>query len=108
MKKSAKEILEDNFEAKNESFLFYLKERSLFNKDAFRQLYDSIRKVAEEEVAISRTAQQIVIIYGQILQYFLYHFDKNDSYKITNMPENYNKMIEYLDKSVEYYFKTRI
>ena len=108
MKISARQILEDNFEAKNESFLFYLREKSLFNKDAFRQLYDSIRKVAEENVAISRTAQQIVVVYGQILQYFLYHFDKNDSYKIANMPENYNKMIEYLDKSVEYYFKTRI
>lgn len=108
MKKSARQILEDNFEAKDESFLFYLREKSLFNKDAFRQLYDSIRKVAEEDVSISRTAQQIVVVYGQILQYFLYHFDKDDSYKIANMPENYNKMIEYLDKSVEYYFKTRI
>ncbi|MBR3676922.1 MAG: hypothetical protein IKN71_07300 [Alphaproteobacteria bacterium] len=108
MKKSAKQILEDNFESKNDSFLFYLREKSLFNKEAFRQLYDSIRKVADDDVAISRTAQQIVIVYGQILQYFLYHFDKDDSYKIVNMPENYNKMIEYLDKSVEYYFKTRI
>lgn len=108
MKKSARQILEDNFEAKNDSFLFYLREKSLFNKEAFRQLYDSIRKVAEEDVSISRTAQQIVVVYGQILQYFLYHFDKDDSYKIANMPENYNKMIEYLDKSVEYYFKTRI
>lgn len=108
MKKSAKQILEDNFESKNDSFLFYLREKSLFNKEAFRQLYDSIRKVADDDVTISRIAQQIVIIYGQILQHFLYHFDKNDSYKITNMPENYNKMIEYLDKSVEYYFKTRI
>ena len=108
MKKSAKQILEDNFESKNDSFLFYLREKSLFNKEAFRQLYDSIRKVADDDVAISRTAQQILIVYGQILQYFLYHFDKDDSYKIVNMPENYNKMIEYLDKSVEYYFKTRI
>jgi len=108
VKMDAKQVIEDNFEKKNGSFLYYLHEKSLFNKDAFRQLYDSIRKVAEEDVVISRTAQQIMGVYGQILQHFLYHFDKNDSYKITNMPENYNKMIEYLDKSVEYYFKTRI
>ncbi len=104
----AKQILEDNFEEKNKSFLYYLHEKSSFSKDAFKQLYESIRTAAEDNVNINRTAQQITHIYGQILKCFLYHFDKNDKYKIANLPENYNKMIEYLEKSVEYYFTTRI
>ena len=104
----AKKILEDNYKAENESFVYFLKEKSLFNKDAFRKLYESIRSLADDEVEISRTAQQINGVYGQILKFFLYNFDSNDPYKIINLPENYNKMLSYLDDAVEYYFSTRI
>ncbi len=103
-----KQILEDNFKEENESFTYYLHEKSTFNKELFKQLCENIRASAEDGVGISRTAQQITHIYGQILKCFMYHFDKKDSYKISNLPENYNKMIEYLEKSVEYYFTTRI
>lgn len=104
----AQQVLQDNFEEKNESFLYLLHEKSLFNKEAFRQLHDAIRALADQNVEISRNAQKIAFIYGLTLKCFLYHFDKNDKYKITDMPENYNKMIELLEKSVEYYFTTRI
>ena len=104
----AEQILEDNATEKEGSFLCYLHEKSSFDKELFHQLYDSIRAAAEKDIAVSRTARQIMHIYGQILKCFLYHFDKDDNYKIINLPENYNKMIEYLDKSVEYYFSTRI
>lgn len=104
----AEQILQDNFEEKNNSFLYFLHEKSLFNKEAFHELYDAVRAIADKDVNISRNAQKIMFIYGQILKCFLYHFDKNDKYKITKLPENYNKMIEFLDKSVEYYFTTRI
>ena len=80
----------------------------MFDKAAFRQLYDAIRVVADDEVEISRTAQQITFIYGKILKFMLYHFDAQDPYSIINLPENYSKLIEYLDNSVEYYFATRI
>ncbi|MBQ9270938.1 MAG: hypothetical protein IJ218_01560 [Alphaproteobacteria bacterium] len=104
----SQQIIEDNFAEKNDSFLYFLHSKSMFNKDSFRALYEAIRATAEQDVDISRTAQKIAIIYGRILQCFLYHFDKNDTYKIINMPENYNKIIELLEKSVEYYFVTRI
>ena len=104
----AQQILQDNFEEKNESFLYFLHEKSLFKKEAFRQLHDAIRALADQNVEISRNAQKIAFIYGLTLKCFLYHFDKNDKYKITDLPENYNKMIELLEKSVEYYFTTRI
>ena len=105
---SAKDILEDNVDAKNSSFLYYLHNKSEFNKEAFKKLYAAIRVLADEEVGISRAAQDINYVYGQILKCLLFHFDKNDEFKINNLPENYGKLIEYLDKSVEYYFRTRI
>ena len=105
---SAKEILEDNVSAKNKSFLYYLRNEAKFNKEAFKKLYASIKILADNEVGISRTAQQINYVYGQVLKSLMFHFDKDDEYKITALPENYGKMVEYLDKSVEYYFKTRI
>lgn len=104
----AKTVLENNYEHKNNSFLYYLHEKSMFDKDAFRQLYEAIRTAAEDEVEISRTAQQIAFIYGQFLKFMLYHFNSEDPYRVTNLPENYNKLIEYLENSVEYYFTTRI
>lgn len=105
---SARDILEDNVEAKNSSFLYYLHNKSEFNVGSFKKLYAAIRVLADEEVGISRAAQDINYVYGQILKCLLFHFDKDDEFKINNLPENYGKLIEYLDKSVEYYFKTRI
>ena len=105
---SARDILEDNVAAKNKSFLYYLRFEAIFNKDAFKKLHASIKVLADSEVEISRTAQQINYVYGQVLKNLLFHFDKDDEYKIKDLPENYGKFIEYLDQSVEYYFKTRI
>ena len=104
----ALKIIEDNYNTQKGSFLFYLRECSSYNKEAFQKLHDSIRAAAEADIKVSETTRQIAFIYGQILKSFLYHLDTNDDYKILNFPQNYNKIIEYLDKSVEYYFVTRI
>ena len=88
---SAKDILEDNVDAKNKSFLYYLRNEASFNNNAFKKLYASIRVLADDEVGISRTAQQIAYVYGQVLKCLLFHFDKNDDFKISNLPENYSK-----------------
>ena len=104
----AQTIIQDNFEAKNNSFLYFLREKSTFNKESFNQLCNAVHSVADENVEISRNAQKIMFIYSAILKCFMYHFDKNDDYTITDLPDNYNKMIALLDKNVEYYFATRI
>lgn len=103
-----KQILIDNVEAKNSSFMYFLREKSEFNKDSFQQLCGSIRALADSEVEISRTAQQIMTVYASVLQCFMYHLDKSDVYKISNFPHDYSKMVDILDKSVKYYFNTRI
>lgn len=105
---TAKIILEDNANAKNDSFLYYLRCKSEFNTDAFKKLCTAIHALTDEDVDISRTAQQINYVYGQTLKCFLFHVDNDDEYKITNLPKNYSKLLDILEKNVEYYFKTRI
>lgn len=105
---NATEILENNYTVQNDSFTFILRENGRFEKEALRQLCESIYQLAETNVNISRTAAQINTVYGMVLKLFLYHFDPDDSFHITNLPENYNRMIEQLEKSVSFYFNTRI
>lgn len=108
IKMDALTVIEDNFEAKNNSFLYYLREKSLFSKEALRQLCESVHTVAEQEVNIAAVALKLHTIHIQTLEAFLYHFNPDDPYKIINMPENYNKMLFQLEKCIDFYFKTRL
>ena len=105
---SAQDILKSNSEIKEGSFLYYLQRKQMFNVDAFKLLYNAIRQAADEKIEISESARDINFIYGQTLQCFMYHFDKNDRFKIANVPDDYNRFLKYLEDSVSYYFKTRI
>ena len=107
-KMNALEILEDNYVLQNNSFLYYLREKSLFNKEAFKQLYDSIYALSEQNVEISAVALKIHMIHYKIIEAFMYHFDTDDAYQIKNLPDNYNKILAQLEKAVAFYFQTRI
>lgn len=104
----AYEVLDNNYKISHDSFLYYLQNKRIFYKDGFRQLCESIYALAEDNINITQTAAKINKVYGQILKCFLYHFDTNDPFIITNLPDNYNRMISQLEKSVEFYFNTRI
>ena len=104
----AQTILEDNYNLANNSFAYFLQDKSSFNKDALRNLCEAIHAIAESGVSLGQDAMKINTIYGRTLKCFLYHFDSSDPFKISNLPTNYNKMIEQLEKSVKYYFSTRI
>ncbi|MBP1531922.1 MAG: hypothetical protein ILA52_00275, partial [Alphaproteobacteria bacterium] len=58
-KLSAKDIIDNNFNQQKGSFLYFLQDKSLFDKAAFKELLEAVKKAADEEVGISRTAQQI-------------------------------------------------
>ena len=105
---SAEEILDNNYEKKGESFLYYLQEKHIFHKDSLRLLCEAVYTLAEENVYISRRAAKITTVYGNVLKCFLYHFDPDDPYQINNLPDNYNRMISQLEKCVNFYFSTRI
>ena len=105
---SAIDIINDNYTVKNNSFLYYLLNKGLFNRETFRQLYDSVSEITEQDVAISEVALKLYTIHTKILEAFLYHFNASDPYKISNLPENYNKILQQLEKCILFYFKTRI
>ena len=107
-KMNAFQVLDDNYNMQNNSFLYYLREKSIFNKEAFKQLYDSIYALAEQNVEISAVALKIHIVHYRIIEALMYHFDADDAYKITNLPENYNKILAQMEKAVVFYFQTRI
>ena len=105
---SVQDILKSNFEGQEGSFLDYLQHKQQFHREAFKQLYDAVRQAADEKIEVSEAAREINFIYGQVLKCFMYHFDKNDHFAITNLPEDYNRILKYLEDSVSYYFNTRI
>ena len=107
-KMDAFQVLDDNYNIQNNSFLYYLREKSSFNKEAFKQLYDSIYALAEQNVEISAVALKIHIVHYRIIESFMYHFDTDDAYQIKNLPETYNKILAQLEKAVAFYFQTRI
>lgn len=104
----AYEILDSNYKIEDGSFIYYLLNKRIFHKDKLRQLCESIYAVAEDNINLAGSTTKINVIYGQILKCFLYHFDPNDPYVITNMPENYNRIITQFEKCVQFYFNTRI
>lgn len=105
---NAREILDANFEIKEGSFLYYLQNKQTFRKEAFRELYESIKQLSDENVGITDTARKINFVYGQVLKCFMYHFDVADAYKIAKLPPQYNKILQLFENNVFYYFQTRI
>ena len=104
----AQMILDDNYNSNNGSFAYFLQNKAVFNKEALRKLCEAIRLVADSGITLGQDALKINAVYGRTLKCFLYHFDAADPYAINNLPKNYNKMIEQLEKTVQYYFSTRI
>lgn len=105
---NAREVLDANVEIKAGSFLHYLQNEQTFRKDAFKELYESIKQLSDENVGITDIARKINFVYGRVLKCFMYHFDAEDAYKITNFPSQYNKFLQLFENNVFYYFQTRI
>ncbi len=98
-------ILNDNFEAKDNSFLYYLHEKNYFHEKAFSELCGSITGLYShsQNKVISG---QICFIYGQVLKHIIYHFDPNDLSRISNLPCDYNERLTILENAVTEYFSS--
>lgn len=91
----ALKIVNDNYAAANDSFLFYLHERDRFYADKFEVLCDAVQSLAGCTDSI--TAQKIEHSYQNILKEIIYHFDPHDSSHIKDLPENYTEYLEMFD-----------
>lgn len=97
-------VLNDNFEAANNSFLYYLHEENFFHETAFSELCSSLSALCHTHPHDKVVSAQICLIYGQVLRHIIYHFDPGDLSQISNLPCNYNEELETLERIITKYF----
>lgn len=100
----ALKVLNDNFEAENHSFLYYLHEESYFHETAFSELCGSLSSLCDTHPQDKMVSAQICFLYGQVLKHIIYHFDPGDLSRISNLPCNYNEELETLERIIRNYF----
>ena len=94
----AKQIIFNNSQAGENSFVFDLHERQVFTEKLFWEYYDSIAALvtADDEKTLELT-RLITDNYQVILKYIIYHFNPRDAYHMKSFPKNYLDYIERLD-----------
>ena len=99
----ALKIVNDNYAAANDSFLFFLHERDRFCADKFEALCQSVEALAacSDDAVLTR---KITHCYQNILKEMIYHFNPNDSSVIADMPENYAEYLEQFDCALARYY----
>lgn len=100
---NAKKIIEDNYNAANDSFLFWLHERDSFRADRFDELCQSVEALAQDKISLGM-ARTVTHIYQCILKELIYHFNPNDSSVIKDLPDNYTEYLEKFDCALARYF----
>lgn len=100
----ALKVLNDNFEAENHSFLYYLHEENYFHETAFLELCGSLSSLCDTHPHDKMVSAQICFLYGQVLRHIIYHFDPGDLSRISNLPCNYNEELETLERIIRNYF----
>lgn len=91
------DIINDNVNAVNNSFLYYLHEENKFDEEKLITLCNCIHELNGITVIELR---QLYFIQNQILRHIAYHFDPNDMSIISNLPKNYWDLIERLDYAI--------
>lgn len=97
-------ILSANYNAEDNSFLYYLHEKNCFNEVAFSELRDCISYLCRTHPTEQTVSSQIVFIYGQVLRHIIYHFDPKDTSQISDLPCDYNEKLEFLECEITRYF----
>lgn len=91
-------IIEDNKNATNQSFLYFMHEENIFDEKSFSELYNYINKL--DSVSLTEL-KDLCFIQNQIMRHLVYHFDKDDFSNISNLPATYWKYIDLLDNSIQ-------
>lgn len=91
-------MIEDNINAANQSFLYFLHEESKFDKKSILDLCNYIQTL--DRVTIPEL-RKLYFLQNQIIKHIAYHFDKDDMYEISNLPSDYWEYMELLDTAIE-------
>ena len=102
---TSKQIIQDNYSGKKETFIASLNDESCFRTELFWKLYESIATLVKHKVYSDELVAQISSVYQRMLKEMIWHFSPTDSSVIVNMPENYDDYIERMDSAVEAYMR---
>lgn len=100
------QIVLDNEVATNNSFMYYLHERDMFEYKQFDILCNAITCLANSPILKEdkTIVHKVHFIHSQILSHILYHFNPKDGYVIKNLPLDFYENIESLDYAVHMFF----
>lgn len=90
-------IIDDNIHAANQSFLYFLHEKNRFDIKSFMDLCNYVQTL---DCVSAIELRELYFIQNQILKHIIYHFDKNDISKISDLPPNYWHYMELLDVAI--------
>ena len=90
-------LIKDNIRAENKSFLYYLHEEKVFDRQSLANLCHYVEKI--DSISIDQL-RDLHFIENQILRHLVYHFDSNDLSKISNLPDEYWEYIEPFEQAV--------
>lgn len=90
-------IIDDNANADNHSFLYYLHEERIFHVDSLLKLCNYMN--AMNSITI-KELKQLYFIQNQISRHIAYHFDPKDSSEILNLPKEYWEYVNLLDCAI--------
>lgn len=99
-KDTALSLIEDNCRAADNSFLYLLHEKNVFDKDAFNRLLDCVNTLEEGTKAV---LCQLHFIQKETLKHIIYHFDPNDMSRIADLPDDYWAFLSDLEDAVGKY-----
>lgn len=101
--KQALEILNQNEQASNDTFLYYLHEQCQFHKQAYQEYCTCLTVLSSEfqNIVTKEITKTVLHLHTYIVSCFIYHFDSNDLYEIKDVPPNYQEVIENLNKLLE-------
>ncbi|MFI3202034.1 MAG: hypothetical protein R3Y54_11035 [Eubacteriales bacterium] len=96
------QILIDNISASNNSFVYYLQEKELFEIEHFNTMCEAIILVDEELSFKERggITGDVHSLTTKILYHLLNHFNPDNLYSIKNLPTNFQEYLNKLDEIV--------
>ena len=90
-------IIDDNINAANKSFLYFLHEEYKFDKKSFWDLCSYIETLDSVTVPELR---KLYFIQNQLIRHMVYRFDDNDMSEISNLPSDYWNYAEQLETAI--------
>jgi hypothetical protein len=107
----ALEIVKDNFNTNNNSFLDFAHERRKFEEIKFWEFYNSIRIITlfnQRKTLDRELTTQILGSYEWFLILINFHFDKADQSELSNLPTNFSQYSLRLREAIDGYISGNI